>query len=250
MERSKWMIALVIRGAMSPILVRADSGDVTKPERIKTAEGFELKGDLARAHEHFDAAARYYSDAVKAAPGNAKLQNKLGITYLQMNDHGNARRAFAKAIKADPKFVNALNNMGAVNCLDKKWNAAIRYLKEALALDETNASAHLNIAEAWAGRGDMDRALTEYARAVELNPDILSGTPQGVSVQVKSPEQKARVQYLLAKALAKRGNIEGALEYLRRAKEFHYRDLDKVYEDQAFAALWEDPRLQKIVKKS
>ncbi len=142
-----------------------------------------------------------------------------------------------------------LNNMGAVQYLDKKYKPAIRYLKQALALDEGNASAHLNMAECWAGLGEMDRAMTEYARALELNADILSGGPDGVAVRVNTPEQRARVDYLLAKAYAKRGNLEGALEYLRRAKNNHFADLAKVYEDQAFAGLWADPQLQKIVKR-
>jgi pentatricopeptide repeat protein len=57
------------------------------------------------------------------------------------------------------------------------------------------------------------------------------------------------VDFLLAKAYAKRGNMEGALEYLERAKENHYTELAKVYEDQVFSVLWTDPRLQKIVKR-
>jgi tetratricopeptide (TPR) repeat protein len=223
--------------------------DLPRTEQIKVAQTAELKGDLARIHEEFGNAVNYYRTALRAAPGDAKIENKLGLAYLQMGNRGSARKAFAQAIKFDPRSVNALNNLGAVDCLDKKYNAAIRYLKQALALDETVASAHLNMAEAWAGLGQMDRAMTEYARALELNADILSGSPDGVAVRINTPEQRARVDFLLAKAYAKRGNIEGALEYLRRAKENHFTDLAKVYDDQVFAGLWADPRLEKIVKR-
>jgi hypothetical protein len=48
---------------------------------------------------------------------------------------------------------------------------------------------------------------------------------------------------------AKKSKRDGALEYLRRAKEGHYPDLARVYSDQEFAALWSDPRLEKIVKR-
>jgi tetratricopeptide (TPR) repeat protein len=223
--------------------------DLPRTEQIRVAAAAELKGDLARIHEQYGNAVAYYQTALRASPGDAKIENKLGIAYLQLRDHGSARKAFMKSLKIDPHYVNALNNLGAVDCLDKKYNPAIRYLKQALALDESNASAHLNIAESWAGLGEMDRALTEYARALELNADILSGSNEGVMVHVYTPEQRARVDFLLAKAYAKRGNIEGALEYLERAKENHFTELAKVYEDQVFAGLWEDPRLQKIVKR-
>jgi tetratricopeptide (TPR) repeat protein len=223
--------------------------DLPKLEQIKIAEAAELKGDLARLHEKYADAIDYYRAALRANPGSAKLENKVGIAYLQINNRGSARKAFLQAIKIDPYSANALNNLGAVYCLERKYNPAVRYLKQSLALDESNASAHLNMAEAWVGLSEMDRAMTEYARALELNADILTGTRDGVMVHVNTPEQRARIDYLLAKAYAKRGNLEGALEYLERAKENHYTDLAKVYEDQVFAGLWADPRLQKIVKR-
>ena len=133
--------------------------------------------------------------------------------------------------------------------MDRKYNPAIKYLKKALALEETNASAHLNMAESWAGLGEMDRAMTEYARALELDADILTSNPEGVVAHVSTPEQRARVSYTIARAYAKRGNLEGALVYLQRARDGHFADLHKVYADEAFAALWDDPRLAKIIKR-
>ena len=241
-----WMTLAVATMASAKSSVFAD---VPRLEQIKIAEAAELKGDLSRLHEEYATAINYYRTALRANPSSAKLQNKLGIAYLQLNNKRAARKAFAEAIKLDPYSANALNNMGALNCLEKKYNPAIRYLKQALALDESNASAHLNMAESWAGLGEMDHAMTEYARALELNADILTGTRDGVMVHVNTPEQRARIDYLLAKAYAKRGNMEGALEYLQRAKENHYGELAKVYEDQVFAGLWSDPRLEKIVKR-
>jgi tetratricopeptide (TPR) repeat protein len=135
-------------------------------------------------------------------------------------------------------------------CIERKYSSAVRYLKNALALQETNASAHLNMAEAWFGLGEVDRAMTEYARALELDADILTSNPGAVVAHVSTPEQRARVAFTIAKAYAKRGNLEGALEYLRRARDGNFPDLKKVvYTDQTFAALWDDPRLQQIVKR-
>ncbi len=241
-----WMAMAMMATAHAKTNIFAD---LPRIEQIKVAQTAELKGDLARIHEDFPGAVDYYRMALRAAPGNAVLENKLGLAYLQSGNRSSARKAFREAIKLDPRAVNALNNLGAVYCLDKKYNPAIRYLKQALALDETVASAHLNIAESWAGLGQMDRAMTEYARALELNADILSNNPEGVAARVSTPEQKARVDFLIAKAYAKRGNVEGALEYLRRAKENRFNELAKVYEDQTFAGLWGDPRLEKIVKR-
>ncbi len=229
---------------------RADSlAGRPKTDKLEAARTAEMKGDLARIRSNYAAAASHYLSAVRIDRQDPELYNKLGIVELQLGERGAARKHFAQALKYDHRNVAALNNLGAVACLDRKYKPAIRYLKQALALDESNASAHLNMAEAWIGLGEVDRAMTEYARALELDVNIMSSSPEGVVAQISTPEQRARVSFVIARAYAKRGDIEGALEYLRRAKEGRYPDLAKVYTDQEFAALWPDPRLAKIVKR-
>lgn len=251
MKGLMWMMGWMAMAVSATAWGKADpfAADVVRADKIKIAQAAELKGDLARIHENYDEATAFYKAALKSTPDDAKLYNKLGISYLQLRNYGSARKAFNQSIKYDPRFVNAYNNLGATECLAKKYNPAIRHLKRALELDETNAPAHLNMAEAWAGLGQMDRAMTEYARAIELNADILSASPEGVQVRVSTPEQRGRIDYIIAMAYARRGNMEGALEYLARARQANYSAIHRVYEDQAFAALWGDARLEKIVKR-
>jgi tetratricopeptide (TPR) repeat protein len=246
-----WMIGWMAMAFSTAAYAKADpfAADVARAEKIKIAQTAELRGDLARIHENFTEAAGFYKQAIRATPGEAKLYNKLGISYLQMHQFGPARKAFSESVKHDPRFINAYNNLGATEVLDKKYNSAIQHLKRALELDETSAPAHLNMAEAWAGLEQMDRAMTEYARALELNADILSGTPDGVQVRVSTPEQRGRVDYLIALAYARRGNFDGSLEYLARARAERFSGLSKVYDEKLFAPLWGDPRLEKMVKR-
>ena len=231
--------------------VRADaSADTLKIDARQAVANDELRGDVARAREDYMAAANWYFAALHLDKRNPVLYNKLGIAELKLGDMSMARRQFAEAVKRNPDYVDALNNLGAVYCLQRKYKSAVHYLKEALALDETKAATHLNLAEAWMGQGQGERAMTEYARALELDADILkSSSSEGVFAQIATPEQRARVSYLIAKAYMKRGNVEGALDYLRRAKEEHYRDLASVYKDAEFAPLWQDPRLATIIRR-
>ncbi len=215
---------------------------------LETASAAEQKGDIARARSDFGAAEAYYEQAVRKGAPDSQLYNKLGIAQLKLNQTGAARKSFLLAIKTDPKNANALNNLAAVLCIDKKYKPALRYMKQALEIDEENAAFHVNMAETWAGLSQIDRAMTEYARALELDPDIFTSDETGVIAQVRSPEQRARMDYLIAKLFAKKGNLNGALDYLERAKEGHYPQLSDVYIDREFAALWQDPRLNKIVK--
>lgn len=247
MERTILLFAAILFGVFAG--AASWGADVPTTYKIQLAKTQEAKGDSARIRNNNIEAVYYYRSALKINSQNAPLLNKLAVAELQTNERSAARKHLNQAVKVDPRNVPAWNNLGVVACLDRKYNPAVRYLKNALALQETNASAHLNMAEAWFGLGEVDRAMTEYSRALELDADILSNNPGAVVAHVSTPEQRARVAFTIAKAYAKRGNLEGALEYLRRAKEANYADLKNVYTDQTFAALWDDPRLAKIVKR-
>ena len=250
MQRLRMILAATSLAICAVPSMRADSSlDLPRTDAQEVAKTAEFKGDLARAHKDYTLAVAYYQKAVHADPHNSTLLNKLGISELKLGDRGPARKHFSQAVKYDPRNVSALNNLGAVAYLNRKFKLAVRYYKEALELDESSAGAHLNLAEAWIAMNQMDRAMTEYGRALELDADILAESQEGISAQITTPEQRARVSYLIAKAYAKRGNLDGALEYLRRAKDGHFSDLASVYKDQEFAALWPDPRLARIVKR-
>jgi tetratricopeptide (TPR) repeat protein len=223
--------------------------DAAKTDNLQGARLAEVKGDLARVHNHNELATAYYLTALRTDHTNAELYNKLGITELQLGERAAARKHFGQALRYDHQLTPALNNLGATALLDKKYKAAVSYFKQALAMDESSAPTHVNLAEAWIGMGQTDRAMTEYARALELDADVLSSDQDGTIAQIRTKEQQARVDYLIARSYMKRGNLQGALDYLDRAKELHYPDLAKVYDDPDFAALLNDPRLAKIVKR-
>jgi tetratricopeptide (TPR) repeat protein len=250
------MLAAAFTLAAPVITARAEAAQsllgantVTAETRQQIARDYEMKGDIARARELYGSAVNWYTLAIRYNSNDVSLFNKLGIAEMKVGEFDQARHSFGQAVKVDPSNVDALNNLGAVNCLQRRYRPAVRYLKQALALDESKAVTHLNLAEAWMGQKQVNRAMTEYARALELDADILtSADKEGVFAQVQTPEQRAMVDFMIAKAYVKRGNLEGALDYLRRAREQHFRQLSSVWDDPAFSPLWKDARLAEIVK--
>lgn len=217
--------------------------------RPSAAQIYETKAEIARAQGNYGAALDWYRAALGGDRNNQALYNGLGIVQLKLGQTEEARWSFEHALKLDPQNANSLNNLGAVYCLERKYKPAARYLKKALALDEPVAATHVNLAEAWMGQHKMDRAMVEYARALELDPDVLdSATNEGMIAQISTPEQRALISYLIARAYARRGNVEQALIYLQRAKDLHYAKLGNVYTEPEFTGLWKDPRLTAIVK--
>jgi tetratricopeptide (TPR) repeat protein len=208
----------------------------------------EKAGDEARAQKDYLHAIDCFQAAARKDRKNAVLYNKLGLAELRQNDLRPARIHFEKAVKLNSKYAEAVNNIGAVDYMRKNYKGAAKYFKKAVALDETHATYHVNLGAAWFSQKQMDRAIAEYTRAVELDPDALRHDSRiGIAAQIASPEERAQFSYTLAKVYAKRGDVEGCLQCLRKAKEDGYRNLGNVYRDEEFSRLRDNPRLQEVV---
>ncbi len=92
-----------------------------------------------------------YQAALRLNRHNAVLYDKIGVAHLLEGQKGTARKYFLQAIRYNPTYVAAINNLGVVALLDKKYKTSINYFKQALALEESNAPIHVNLAEAWVG---------------------------------------------------------------------------------------------------
>jgi tetratricopeptide (TPR) repeat protein len=216
--------------------------------RAMTPAELEKAGDLAREQKNFDLAIQYFQAAIKKDRNNAVLYNKLGLTELKKEDLAAARADFEKATRHDAKYSEAVNNIGAVEYMKKNYGQAAKSFKKAIALDESRATYHVNLGAAWFSQKKMDRAIVEYTRAIELDPDAFRHESKtGIAAQIASPEERAQYSYLLAKAYAKRGDVEDCLQCLKKAKEDGYRNLANVYKDAEFSQLRDNPRLQEVV---
>ena len=87
-----------------------------------------------------------------------------------------------------------------------------------------------------------------YERALELDPEVFQRTSRaGVQAQLPSPEDRARYDYTVAKLYAKMGFSDHSLEYLRKAMEAGYKDLNNVYKDVEFTELRKSPRFTELM---
>jgi tetratricopeptide (TPR) repeat protein len=216
------------------------------PVESMTVAQLEKAGDTARTNKDYDQAIQYFEAAIREDSKNAVLYNKLGLAQLKAGNLPEARTSFQKAAKRDSKFADPVNNLGAVEYMQKHFGPAAKLFKKAVALDETKSTFHVNLGATWFAQKKLERAIAEYARALELNPNALATSNSGVQAQIASPEERAKYAYMLAKIYAKRGEADECMRSLRKAKEEGYRDLANVYKDAEFAQLRNDPRLAEI----
>ncbi len=221
------------------------------PSPSASAAELETQGDQFRGQKAYGDAIDYYRTALVRAdtkPRQATLYNKIGIAELQLQHFNEAQKNFQRAIKCNRKFGDAYNNLGATAHLQKKYAKAMKEYRKALALDDNNASYHSNLGTAYFMHKDYPLALEQYRRALELDPDVFERHSEaGVSAQLSSPENRAQYNFFLAKLFAQGGNFERSIEYLKKAMEDGYKQINDVYKDESFAGLRQDPRFVELM---
>ena len=221
---------------------------VDPPAPSATVADLEARGDQLRVQKLYLDALDYYRVALAKEPNSARLLNKIGITQLMMPRYRDAKKSFEQSIKADRGYSDAYNNLGVVYYEERRYGAAIREYRRAIAIDSSSAAFFSNLGAAEFAKREFEPALTAYQRALELDPDVFERTSRGgVQAQLPSPEDRAHYDYEVAKLYAKKGYTDRSLEYLRKAREEGYKDLNNVYKDTEFAEVRKDKRFGELM---
>ncbi|HXE91231.1 MAG TPA: tetratricopeptide repeat protein [Terriglobales bacterium] len=265
MTRASWLMALCVLWFSFPLaaqipepLVPPLDQDQTAttptelrraepPPRDWTAAQLEKRGDELRATKVYADSIDYYQAALKKQ-SSAVLYNKMGLAELAMLRYDRAKKNFEKAVKMNPQYPEALNNLGAVYYIRKSYGRAIKQYKKAIEASPNWASFHSNLGTAYFARKEYDKATVEYLRALELDPEIFERrSTMGVSAHLTTSTDRARYSYVIAKMYAHIGDTERSLLYLKKAMEQGYKDINDVYKDEEFATVRKDPRFTELM---
>ena len=70
------------------------------------------QGSVLFQQQEYQEALDRFQEADRIAPGNATIQNMIGLCYLKLGDHAQALDAFNRALDLIPSFTDARNNRG------------------------------------------------------------------------------------------------------------------------------------------
>lgn len=117
------------------------------------------------------AAAQALEIAAKTAPGDPAVLNKLGETYLDLDQTEQAMATLQRALNSDPDLAEAYLNLGDVYLRKGDPKAAGAALRNAIRLRPGSAPAHNNLANILQTAGDFAQAEYHFKTSIALDPE-------------------------------------------------------------------------------
>jgi len=121
-----------------------------------------------------------------------------GLIYLQTKEPDKAISSLTYAIKLDPQYGDAYNNLGLAYLAKKDKKKAISCLKKALSIEtyKTPEYAAHNLALIYINKGDLDKAIFYEKKALTLNWRYLPAYFSIINLYVKKGDISSAIYWI------------------------------------------------------
>jgi Tfp pilus assembly protein PilF len=141
-------------------------------ERFRQAVALFQEGYRQQMAGDLEGAIRSYQKSLAAHP-TAEAHTFLGWTYSFQGKLEAAIAECKEAIAVDPDFGNPYNDIGSYLIKLDRHDDAIPWLEAAIKAPryEPRHFPHCNLGQVYAAKGMLARAIEEFARALEIEPN-------------------------------------------------------------------------------
>jgi tetratricopeptide (TPR) repeat protein len=160
--------AVLLLAGMGAIAARVPRGVDTQ-----MVQGYRSAGLLLAERGDFVEAERLLSESVRRAeatgwPIHARTWYYLGYARLKQEKLAEARECFENALRVDPDYPDARNNLAVVLAALGQLNEAVEQFDLIVQRDPDNSIAHANLANALWQLRRIDEAITRMQQALEI----------------------------------------------------------------------------------
>ena len=224
-------------------------------------DGYNQLGGFLDDHQRYDEAVVQYRHAIELTPDNAALYLNLGAAYSDMGEkyYPEAEKALQKSLSLEPTYP-AYANLGYLYNQESKYAESAATTEKALQLNDKNYQVWGNLAIAYEGLNDKEKAGKAWDHEIALLEQAVSESPRdavaqsdlGLLYAKKKLREKAipRIQSALAlspddaSVLAAAGEAYEDLGDRAQALQYIEKSLQKGH---ALASLKNIPDLQGLI---
>jgi len=149
----------------------------------------------------------------------------VGNMYLQQAKYQESIPYFQRALQIRPNFAT-YSNLGTSYLFLKQYSNATEMFEKAVALNPNDTMMVLNLADAYRGAGQQDKARTTYQQAVTAGFRELQTNPQDADVKAE-----------VALSYAKIGDAAEAQKFIREARGIDKNNVNYIYYEAEIDAL-------------
>ncbi len=150
----------------------------------------------------FDRSEEHYKVAVQLDPGSAESYYDYGVLLVGAEKYAQAETAFRKTLEIDPLHAGAHTNLGFLREREGRSPDAAAEYRKAVESTPNSRQAHFNLGRILVNQQKYADGIEELRKTLE---------PQD--------EDTPRYMYALGAALARSGDRQNAVRYLRQARE-------------------------------
>ncbi len=191
-------------------------------------------------------AAMHVFDRVQ--PRSAVIANKAGVSSEHMLMFDKAKLDFEEALRLDPKYAEATNNLATVYHSRNDLGRAEKLYKKAIQLKPASADSWQNLGALYYSKRKFKKGDDAFREALRIDPGIVERTSSRGIRASGDKQNTAEVHYHLACAYAEAGRENLALEYLRRCIVEGFHDSNRMLHEKMLAELRTSPVFLKMVE--
>jgi tetratricopeptide (TPR) repeat protein len=152
----------------------------------------EARASFERANElrdggRLDEAAAAYREAIRIDPGFAEARNNLGSVLGRQGRAAEAVEEISKAIEIAPDLSAAHNNLAIVLAMQGDTEQAARHFAQVLRLDPRDTTAHFNLGLLLARQGKLADAIAHFEEVLRIEPGNQSASRALAEARRRAP---------------------------------------------------------------
>jgi tetratricopeptide (TPR) repeat protein len=159
--RAKTLQPKMVENPTGPSQKAAANERDSKQKAARSARAFYERAIRFHKRNRLQDAKRFYQEALRLDPDYVDALNNLGVIYIRDKDYTSAQRSFERAVRLKPGYVDAHYNLACLHAIKGEVNQSLAHLKKAVSLDQ--------LARDWA-RKDTDleslRGLSEFEEII------------------------------------------------------------------------------------
>ncbi len=126
------------------------------------------KGNVYFDKEDYANALPYFKNAVKIDPQFAFAWDNLGVCYRKTNDYDNAIKAYEKSLEVDPKGQTALQNIAVAYEFKKEYDKELEAYNKLASVYPDDPETFYGIGRVYLLKNDAEKALDNMCKAYNL----------------------------------------------------------------------------------